>query len=276
MPNSYSKLFGCNIHGSIRVSSLALRIINTPEFQRMKLIKQLGLCYHVYSSATHSRFEHSIGVYHLAGKMLEKIQQQYPKKTYYIHELGKSTKLTYKIIECIKIAALCHDIGHGPFSHIFDDVLLKYSKNHNKDHEVRSCLIVEMLCKRELGNELSDKYISFINSIINPQKHHVGALYQIVANYLNGIDVDKFDYLARDAKNLGLATGFDPNRLINEFIIDSNNNIAYPKHCSLNIYEMFQSRYMMHKKVYSHKTVKLVESMLSDLFIKIDPIFKIS
>lgn len=276
MPTSYSKLFGCNIHGSIRVSGMALKIINTPEFQRLKYLRQLGLCYHVYPSATHTRFVHSIGVYHLTGVMLEKIVQMYPKKTYYILEFGRKMKLNSTLIECIKIAGLCHDIGHGPFSHIFDDVLLKHSTHPNKDHEVRSCLIVEMLCQRELSLELSDKHIAFIKSIINPQEHHCGVLYQIVANHLNGIDVDKFDYLARDAQNVGLSIGFSLNRLINEFIIDSNNNIAYPKHCSIDIYELFHGRYMMHKKVYSHKTVKLVESMLSDLFTKIDPIFRIS
>jgi deoxynucleoside triphosphate triphosphohydrolase SAMHD1 len=274
---SYSKLFGCNVHDSIRVSSTALKIINTHEFQRMRNIKQLGLCHYVYPAATHTRFEHSIGVYYLAGKMIEKIQQQYPNREYDIPEFGPDKKkLTHKIAECIKIAALCHDVGHGPFSHIFDDILLKDSTHPNKYHETRSCLIMEILCKRELNNELDDAHIAFIKSIIDPKQHHIGALYQIVANNLNGIDVDKFDYLARDTKNLGITTGFNANRLINEFIIDHNGNIAYPKHCSTDIYDMFHSRYMMHKKVYSHKTVKLIELMLTDLFLKIDPIFGIS
>ncbi len=273
----YSKLLGCNTHKSIRVSGTALKIIDTPEFQRMRDIKQLGLCHHVYSAAMHTRFEHSLGVYHLAGKMLSKIQQDYSDMEFEIIELGPGKrKLTPKIAECIKIAALCHDIGHGPFSHIFDDVLLRNSTHPNRHHETRSCLIIEMLCKRELKNDLDDAHISFIKSIIDPQKHHTGALYQIVSNYLNGIDVDKFDYLVRDGINLGLNTEFNMNRLIEEFIIDHNGNIAYPKHCSPDIYQLFHSRYMMHKKVYSHKTVKLIELMLSDIFLKVDPIFEIS
>ena len=277
LSHPYSKLFGCNVHDSIRVSGMALKIVNTQEFQRMRGIKQLGLCHYVYPAATHTRFEHSIGVYYLAGRILEKIQQQYPNREYDIPDLGLGKrKLTYKIAECIKIAALCHDIGHGPFSHIFDDMLLKKSSHPNRHHETRSCLIIEILCKRELKHELDDKHIAFIKSIIDPGENHTGALYQIVANHLNGIDVDKFDYLARDTKNLGLSTGFNANRLINEFIIDHNGNIAYPKHCSTDIYEMFHSRYMMHKKVYSHKTAKLVELMLTDLFLKIDPILGIS
>lgn len=273
----YSKLFGCNTHKSIRVSGTALKIIDTQEFQRMKEIKQLGLCHHVYSAAVHTRFEHSLGVYHLAGKMLCKIQQEYPDMEFEIVELGTDKrKLTPKIAECIKIAALCHDIGHGPFSHIFDDILLKDSTHPNKHHETRSCLIIESLCRRELSNELDEQHISFIKSIIDPQEHHRGALYQIVSNYLNGIDVDKFDYIIRDSINLGLNTEFNVNRLIDEFIIDSNGNIAYPKHCSPDIYQLFHSRYMMHKKVYAHKTVKMIELMLSDIFLKIEPIFKIS
>jgi len=271
----YSKLFGCNIHKAIRISPIALKIVNTPEFQRMRNIKQLGLCDLVYPSATHTRFEHSLGVYFLAGKMVDKIIQQYPYRKYDIPEFGERITLSHKICECIKIAALCHDIGHGPYSHVFDNVLLKHINHPNSEHENRSCLIMEMLCKRELKDELNDKHIAFIKSIIHPQSHHSGALYQIVANHLNGIDADKFDYLARDMYNIGV-NGFNSVRLIDEFIIDDNDNISYPKHCSLDIFEMFHTRYLMHKKIYCHKTVKLLECMLSDLFIIIDPIFKIS
>lgn len=271
----YSKLFGCNVYGSIRIDEIALKLIDTIEFQRMRDIKQLGMCHYVYPAATHTRFEHSLGVYHLTGRMLEKILYQYPNKEYYIPEFGPDrVKLDCKIIECIKIAGLCHDIGHGPFSHTFDDLLLKNIYHPNKHHEVRSCLIVEMLCKRELKN-FSDADISFIKSIIMPNGR-IGALYQIVSNSLNGIDVDKFDYLARDTKNLGLGNNFTADRLINEFIIDKNGNIAYPKHCSVDIYEMFHCRYIMHKKVYNHKTCKLIELMLRDLFATLDETFEIS
>ena len=267
-----SKLFGCNIHGFIRVSAIALRIIDTPEFQRLKSIKQLALCIFVYPAATHTRFEHSIGVYHLAGKVIDRLKQIEPNRIYDIKELGMSTTLTDKIAECIKIAGLCHDIGHGPFSHVFDDILLATSTSLHKHHETRSCLITELICKRELAATLSNKDISFIKSLICPQPHHTGVLYQIVANYLNGIDVDKFDYLARDTRNLNLENGFNSSRLINELLIDQNGNICYPKHCSLDVYEMFHTRYMMHKKVYTHKTVKLVELMVAELIHQIDPI----
>lgn len=271
----YSKLIMCNIHGPIRVDPLALKIINTPEFQRMREIKQLGLCHFIYPTATHTRFEHSIGTYYLAGKMLEKIKQNYPDRNFIIPDIGP-TKLTDKIMQCIKIAALCHDIGHGPFSHSFDNSLLKNITHPNKHHEVRSCLITEMLCKRELKNELDDQDINFIKTIIFPTEIHTSTLYQIVSNKKTEIDVDKFDYLLRDTKNLNMCTNFCFDRLISEFIIDSNDNLVYPKHCSMDIYELFHTRYMMHKKIYSHKTVKIIETMLNDIFVKIDPIFELS
>lgn len=269
-----AKLIGCNLYGHVRVSPLALRIIDTPEFQRLKQIKQLGLCWNVFPAATHTRFEHSIGTYHLTGKMLDKIREQYPTKKYQIMELNGSYELTPDIMEMIKIAGLCHDIGHGPFSHIFDDVILKNSTHSNKSHEVRSCLIVEEICKRE--TTISDSNINFIKSLIHPSEQHNGVLYQIVSNYLNGIDVDKFDYLTRDSYNLGLRKGINPCRIIDELVIDENENISYPKHCSSDILDMFYTRYILHKQIYTHKTVIIVESMIKDIIQCIDPIYKIS
>src|SRR3990172_11954824 len=97
---SYSKLIGCNIHGHIRVGPTALKIINTEEFQRLRYIKQLGICHFVYPSATHTRFEHSIGVYHLAGHVTNNLQKNYPNKLYNIPDLSaEPIKLTDFVAE---------------------------------------------------------------------------------------------------------------------------------------------------------------------------------
>ena len=103
------------IHGNIMIDPLATRIINTEEFQRLRNIKQLGCCNYVFPSAVHTRFEHSIGVYHLASK--------------YIEILKKEIQFTENQIKCILCAALIHDLGHGPYSHLFDE-LFDESKNH--------------------------------------------------------------------------------------------------------------------------------------------------
>lgn len=271
----HSKLIGCSIHGHIRVSSIALKIIDTPEFQRLRDIKQLGLCHYVFPAAVHTRFQHSIGVYYLAGKMVEKIQKNYPDRIYNIPELGE-TKLTDFIGELIKIGGLCHDIGHSAFSHMFDDIMMTMTEHKNAEHEIRSCLIIDLICKKYLSTELNESHIKFIQSIVNPESHHIGAIYQIVSNYLNGIDVDKFDYLDRDSKALGMYKGFDSRRIIDEIVIDNHGNIAYPKHCANEIYDLFHTRYMMHKLVYNHKTTKIIESMIYDILKKIEPIFHLT
>src|ERR1044071_6573828 len=120
----YHKKIKCVIHGEITISQLATKIINTEEFQRLKYIKQLGSCQFIYPSATHTRFDHSIGVYHLTGKILQILRSIYPNKLYYMPDLSETPiKLNDFCVELIKIGGLCHDIGHGPFSHLFDDIL---------------------------------------------------------------------------------------------------------------------------------------------------------
>lgn len=270
-----SKLVGCSIHKSIRIHPSILKIIHTDEFQRLHDIKQLGLCYLVFPSGKHSRFEHALGVYYLACQLINNIRKKYPEREYWIEELGIKTMLTDEIALDILIAALCHDIGHAMFSHCFDDLILKNSKYHNHpnaEHEIRSCLIIEIICKREL--DLDNKHINFTNSLVEPTKpYHKGVIYQIVSNTLNGMDVDKYDYLSRDPYNLGLSKSFDSRRLLEEFIIDGNDNIAYSKHCAQDVLEMFQTRYALHAIVYSHKTTKIIELMYVDMFKKLEPIF---
>ena len=110
-----SKIIFDIIHGFIEIDELALSIIDKPEFQRLKNIKQLGVVHHVFPSATHTRFEHSLGVYYLAGELLVNLKNNQPE-----------INLSKREIQLVKIAGLCHDLGHGPFSHLIDNYILKY------------------------------------------------------------------------------------------------------------------------------------------------------
>ena len=101
------------LHGYIEIDSEAIKIIDCKEFQRLRNIKQLGVVPLVFPSATHTRFEHSLGVYHLCNELLDKINKRQPQLS-----------LSKKIVELIKIAGLVHDIGHGPFSHLYDQFLV--------------------------------------------------------------------------------------------------------------------------------------------------------
>jgi HD superfamily phosphohydrolase len=271
-----SKLIFDSIHGPIRISKIARSIIDTPEFQRLRHIQQLGLCSYVFHCGNHTRFEHSIGVYHLAGLVLDVIHKNNKSLKIEIAELPHIKKINGTLIELIKIAGLCHDIGHGPFSHVFDDLVLHDATHPNKSHEIRSGIIIEKILKRLYPNgEFDDKTIEFIKNVIDPKPEHKGFIYQIVANKLNGFDVDKFDYLERDTRHTGFRLAFDYRRIINEIQIDKNNNICYPKQVVYDVFGMFKIRYDLHKQLYHHKTVKIIEYMLCDIIKLIDPVFKI-
>lgn len=285
----YKKMQDC-VHGQITISNFMTMVIDSKEFQRLRKLKQLGSCSYVYHSAEHTRFQHSIGTAYLAGELLNTIHQnhipadvsEYLKnipelRSYYKTRYdGLSYVLDEYIIELVKIAALCHDIGHGPFSHIFDDHFLPYVKSKrepNDSHEMRSGLLVEKIIKNnvKLSQFISDDCIQFIKNIINPQKEHNGWLYQIVSNNLNGLDVDKYDYIARDSHFTGIKIGFDLNNLIyNVRVVD--NNICYQEQVFLDICELFRTRYRLHRTVYAHKAAISSQFMIIEIFNNINDI----
>lgn len=296
------------IHGDIHISNYACSIIDTNYFQRLRYLHQLGVCYLVFPNGDHSRFEHSIGTYYLAGKILEVIKQNTTKEkldiylrqinelNYYWKDEYELRTLDNKLCELIKIAALCHDLGHGPFSHIFDDVFLPsiiephielfnsiegqshvvtYKEYKFMKHEYRSGVILEWIINSNelLKQNIKENEIAFIKSLINP-KNNNGFIYQIISNSLNGLDVDKYDYLARDIKLLGKDMHFDYLRLISEIqIID--NIICYPKQLYYEIANLFHTRYQLHKMIYNHKAVIAIQLMMTKIMTNIDCVFDI-
>jgi len=243
------------IHGLISVCPLAKKIIDTEEFQRLRNIKQLGCCYYVFPGASHNRFEHSIGVYHLAKK--------------YINILNQHKEFTDRDILCISIAGLIHDIGHGPFSHLFDEIVPE-----EKNHEYRSGqLITRMNQTYNLG--FSDAEINFMIQIIYPTNRQDPKqyLYQIISNK-NGIDVDRFDYLSRDIKMIGLNYGIECERIMNHSKIE-NNEIIFSDKVKINIEDYFNTRFIMYKEVYNHNTVRGIEHMIKQFLYLVNDIFSI-
>ena len=291
------KIISDVIHGSIGLSRLAIIIIDTPEFQRLRSLKQLSTCYFAFPNAIHTRFEHSIGTYHICKKMLYSIKNKSKQseldiikdipelQQYYSSNNTTSDYFTKFIIELVAIAALCHDLGHAAFSHLFDDYFLKnkiIDNKINKDkekymfHENRSCILLNNIIKNNsvLGSIIDDNLIKFIENIINPDPEiHTGYIYQIVSNSLNSIDVDKFDYLTRDSRMLGINISFNYNRLIDNAIV-INNVICYPKKLDSDIINLFMMRHYMHKKIYSHKTVIASLLIINDLLTIMDEYLK--
>ncbi|XP_046543685.1 deoxynucleoside triphosphate triphosphohydrolase SAMHD1-like [Haliotis rubra] len=161
-----SKIFKDPIHGTIRVSGLCLMIIDTPQFQRLRYLKQLGGGYFVYPGATHNRFEHSIGTYYLAGKFARILREKQPEQ------------FEEDDIKCIEIAGLCHDLGHGPFSHVFDKRFIPRVKPDSKwKHEDASVKMLDHLLEdNEDVKKAFDKFdtngsrLKLIKDIILGQK----------------------------------------------------------------------------------------------------------
>ena len=270
-----------NIHGYINIDNIASSIIDTSIFQRLRNIHQTGVLYLVFPTATHTRFEHSIGTYHLAKKLITNISNNQPE-----------LNITEEIINLVAIAGLCHDLGHLLFSHLFDDQFLSKLSNfdelklktNNTSHENRSINLLNYLV--ETNNINLDKYqLKVIGDLINPKeseynkwknKYQIGKwIFQIISNPVNSIDVDKFDYLTRDTQSVGLKCGFDFNRIINDAkVID--NKICYSHQCSEDIYQMFFLRYRLHRQIYNHKAVKSIEILVINLLFEFEKELKIS
>jgi deoxynucleoside triphosphate triphosphohydrolase SAMHD1 len=239
------------IHGPIEICDNAKKIIDTPEFQRLRNIKQLGCCYYVFSGACHNRFEHSLGVYHLTKK--------------YIDILGRK-HFTDKEIELLSISGLIHDIGHGPFSHLFDEVM-------NSHHEYRSIEILKYMNQKYSLN-YSEEEIDIIQTMLDPKD--LGSrkyLYQIVSNK-NGIDVDRIDYIMRDTHMIGLNYGIEWLRIMKGSKI-SNNEIIYSEKVRTPIQDFFRTRYILYNDIYHHHAVRSIEHMMKEILQEIDDVYGI-
>jgi HD superfamily phosphohydrolase len=229
------------IHKFIRFTDLERKIIDSSVFQRLRRIKQLAGAHLVYPAAQHSRFEHSLGTMHVAGIAGE-----------HLFSIGAIDK---ESIQELRAASLLHDIGHGPFSHLFEEAL---KVTGNKNHET---LGEEIICKTELSDILSGfgyspktiSEISFGNSKVKFKN-------EIISGSLSA---DLMDYLPRDGFFTGVEYGkVDYNRIINSFRVTDNQNLALDISSFYSFESMIISRFEMFRAVYFHKTVRSAEVML--------------
>jgi|SaaInlStandDraft_4_1057021.scaffolds.fasta_scaffold02926_3 HD superfamily phosphohydrolase len=283
-----------SVHEYIYLTKFASIIIDNKRFHRLRNLNQLGTCKYVYPNATHSRFEHSLGTYHLAGKILQTLPAQSANKQidsylssipelkhYYLEVYNNEVHpLDMYVCELIKIAALCHDLGHGPFSHVFDDVFMltsQYKHHQSATHEHRSGILLRMIINEneQLKNIVHENEIQFMINLINPSSEHQGFIYQIVSNCQTSLDVDKFDYLQRDIYTLNFPAKINLGTLIEQVrIID--NNFTYPEQAINDILNLFSTRHKLHLLVYNHKVVLSTQLMIVKIFKYMDKILNIS
>ncbi|CAJ1085055.1 deoxynucleoside triphosphate triphosphohydrolase SAMHD1 [Xyrichtys novacula] len=281
-----NKVFNDPIHGHVELHPLLIKIIDTPQFQRLRNLKQLGGTYLVFPGASHNRFEHSIGVGYLAGRLVQALNDRQPELL-----------ISRRDILCVQIAGLCHDLGHGPFSHMFDGMFIPRARpGITWKHETASLDMFDYLVRDNKLEPVMEQHglvlpedLDFIKEqIAGPQNLDAAKgqkwpykgrpkdksfLYEIVANKRNGIDVDKWDYFARDCYHLGIKNNFDHRRFM-KFArvcdVDGQKQICTRDKEVGNLYDMFHTRNCLHRRAYQHKVGNIIETMVTEAFLKAD------
>lgn len=234
------------LYGFMGLDDTELSIIDSSTFRRLHRLKQLGQAYVVYPSANHTRFEHSLGVCHLAGRVAG--------------ELGLGGEQQ----RVVRLAGLLHDIGHGPFSHLFEEVLASASTGEGDavtDHEAVSRMIVraDPGISGILGGD-AEKVACILEHVRVPGWSARDS--SLAAEIISGpLDVDRMDYLRRDSYHLGVSYGrFDMNQLIHTLVSEGNKIAVDIKGWGAAV-QYVLGRYLMHERVYQHHTVTVANRM---------------
>jgi len=251
------KSFRDPLYGFIHLSKRETRLVNTKFMHRLTRIKQLAHSYLVYPSAVHTRFEHSLGALHMADRLCDCFEIEDKRK------------------EIIRCAVLLHDIGHGPFSHVFENIMVKINDS-DFTHEAVTRSIIEnddsiRSILQQNGNynneKLEDIYEDVLLFFPNPKENIKKiSLDPLDKSILSGtIDADKLDYLRRDSFHIGAPYGiFDIERLLSTYTYTRDNNQNYPAILEKGtpVLESFRlARYLMYAQVYQHHTRLIADRM---------------
>lgn len=229
------KIINDPVHGFISIpTELIFDLVQHPYVQRLRYIKQLGMTHLVYPGALHTRFHHALGAMHLMGLAVETLR-------------AKGQVITPEEEEAVQIAILLHDIGHGPFSHALEHILVE-----GVSHEYISTLLMDNL-NREFEGKL-DMALDIFN-----RRYHKQFLSQLVSGQL---DIDRMDYLNRDSFFTGVSEGVISSDRIIKMLNVYNGQLVVDEKGIYSIEKFLIARRLMYWQVYLHKTVVAGEQML--------------
>jgi len=244
----FTKIIRDPLLGYVHLTENEIKLLDTPVFQRLRRIKQLANTDLVYPGAVHTRFEHSLGVLETAYRIAERIP---------------SIRNNLDKIKQIRYAALLHDIGHGPYSHVFEDIVARITRDSKFKHELisREILQVDDDIRSIVGSDID----GVLDLLTSTQKNRVE--YGIISGPL---DADKLDYLRRDSYHAGVAYGvFDATRVlytlkeIKRKILGSEESyLGVDMKGREAVIGMLLAYYYMHETVYGHKTRRIADTML--------------
>jgi len=236
------------IWNNIRVDSLALELVDTPVFQRLRYVRQLGLTYLVYPGATHTRFEHALGAYHLCRIAISLLRER------------GGPDVSDEECTVTTIAALLHDVGHYPFSHALEEI----GATHHE--EVATSLVttgdVGSILRARLGENAPERIIALIRGQAD------SALQGLVSGSL---DLDKIEYLKRDAHMCGVSYGeIDVDRLINSMVlvgdpVTGKQTVGVAEKGLSALESLLFAKYQMYRNVYWHHAVRSATAMYKRL-----------
>jgi HD superfamily phosphohydrolase len=232
---AFRKIINDPVHGFITIDDeLIYQIVAHPYYQRLRRINQMAMAHLVYPGAVHTRLHHSLGAYHLMCIAISELK-------------SKGVDINEQEEQAAKIAILLHDIGHGPFSHALENVLIE-----NTPHEKISLQLMKDL-NLQFGGRLQMALDIFTGI------YHKKYLHQLITGQL---DVDRMDYLSRDSFFTGVTEGVISYDRILKMIVVHNGELMVEEKAVYSIEKFLISRRLMYSQVYLHKTVLCAEQML--------------
>jgi HD superfamily phosphohydrolase len=261
----------CPIYGFIPLDEWEYDVVHQPAFQRLRRIRQLAWTDYVYPGAMHTRFEHTLGVMHMAGLVFDRLTEEgTASREEIVRSFGGEADALRRSRRVVRLAALLHDVGHSPFSHAAEELMPERDAGKRWEHEDYSAAIIRSKLADVIDGHPRNAYGITAALIADLIMGEAGAGRELLWRPLvsGQIDADRMDYLLRDSHHAGVDYGrYDWHRLVSTMTMTPANDTGAP-HIGVteggwNVAEsLVVARYMMFNQVYFHKTRVILDHHL--------------